>query len=397
MEQNTQSSENNTEIKLDSEGEPVISRSEKKINKKIIFLIVLILVVINFVVIYFFLLNKEDNSELPVKENVGIVKDEEAKGIEIDKKLDTDQDGLPDYLEKIIGTDEKNSDTDEDSYNDFEEIKNGYNPLNTEKYTEEEWGLVKGKIKKEGKVIFGDILVISDEVLQKAVAICQKMEDEDKKNLCFALTKNNPSECEDQPEILKEGCCLMYAFLDNDASLCDKRLDSELCSAIILKDDSICETSSDIDACYSSVASSKKDVSSCEKFNDESMQNFCISSVEMNIEYCKNMEDEDVFKEMCFLNIAKGKNDVSIYSELKSENKNNCIAFVNKDKNEMNCGELDSHNYCTILGTETLEESFCDLIKVEDGSENSFYNDYFKNVRDLCRLTVASSILSTLK
>jgi hypothetical protein len=42
---------------------------------------------------------------------------------------DTDQDGIPDYIEKIIGTDPLNSDTDGDGYLDGEEIENGYNPL----------------------------------------------------------------------------------------------------------------------------------------------------------------------------------------------------------------------------------------------------------------------------
>lgn len=45
------------------------------------------------------------------------------------QKLDSDQDGLPDYIEtSLYLTDPKNADSDSDGYPDFDEIKNGYNP-----------------------------------------------------------------------------------------------------------------------------------------------------------------------------------------------------------------------------------------------------------------------------
>lgn len=43
--------------------------------------------------------------------------------------IDSDEDGLPDDMEKRLGTDPFNFDTDQDGYNDEEEIKNGFNPL----------------------------------------------------------------------------------------------------------------------------------------------------------------------------------------------------------------------------------------------------------------------------
>lgn len=43
--------------------------------------------------------------------------------------IDSDLDGLPDDLEKRIGTDPNEADTDSDGYKDGEEVKNGYNPL----------------------------------------------------------------------------------------------------------------------------------------------------------------------------------------------------------------------------------------------------------------------------
>jgi len=42
---------------------------------------------------------------------------------------DSDQDGLTDQEEKMIGTDPKNSDTDGDGYSDGKEVQSGYNPL----------------------------------------------------------------------------------------------------------------------------------------------------------------------------------------------------------------------------------------------------------------------------
>ncbi|MFH0820129.1 MAG: thrombospondin type 3 repeat-containing protein [bacterium] len=42
---------------------------------------------------------------------------------------DTDNDGLPDEIEKSIGTDLQNKDTDNDGFSDGEEVKNGFSPL----------------------------------------------------------------------------------------------------------------------------------------------------------------------------------------------------------------------------------------------------------------------------
>ncbi|MEA1937269.1 MAG: Ig-like domain-containing protein [Patescibacteria group bacterium] len=43
--------------------------------------------------------------------------------------IDSDEDGLPDDLEKRIGTDPNKANTDNDGYKDGEEVKNGYNPF----------------------------------------------------------------------------------------------------------------------------------------------------------------------------------------------------------------------------------------------------------------------------
>ena len=151
MEQNTQPIKNNVGIGLDNESEIINPNPEKKINKKIILLIIIILVIIGSGAVYFLFLNKNDDDG-------GSFLEENAE-VEVDKEFDSDQDGLPDYMEEILGTDENNADTDGDSYSDFDEIKNGYNPLNDEKYTEEEWEAVEEMIKSEDEGLFNKIFV----------------------------------------------------------------------------------------------------------------------------------------------------------------------------------------------------------------------------------------------
>lgn len=75
----------------------------------------------------------------------------------VDKNLDSDSDGLPDAIEKVLGAYMTKADTDGDGFNDLEEIKNGYNPLvagGSGKYTQEQWDNVKGKIKIEDREFY---------------------------------------------------------------------------------------------------------------------------------------------------------------------------------------------------------------------------------------------------
>jgi cell division protein FtsL len=135
MEQNTQPNKNNPEITLDKEGEPMIYNSRKNSKKKILTLILAVIILVVAGYAYFTYFNKEDEEPEFVEIKTEVL---EKKKVEIDKNLDSDQDKLPDYLEKILKTAIDNPDTDGDGYNDFEEIKNGYSPLNSEKFTEEE-------------------------------------------------------------------------------------------------------------------------------------------------------------------------------------------------------------------------------------------------------------------
>lgn len=52
-------------------------------------------------------------------------------------KLDTDNDGLPDVVEKMIKTDPFNPDSDSDDHKDGDEIKNGHDPLRPRQWGDE--------------------------------------------------------------------------------------------------------------------------------------------------------------------------------------------------------------------------------------------------------------------
>lgn len=69
-----------------------------------------------------------------VMKSLGIgISNENLKKIPLDlsffKGADTDNDGLPDEIEKALGTDLSIKDTDNDGYQDGEEVKNNFNPL----------------------------------------------------------------------------------------------------------------------------------------------------------------------------------------------------------------------------------------------------------------------------
>lgn len=70
--------------------------------------------------------------------------------VEIDNKMDTDNDGLTDKVERMLLSDPYKRDTDGDGYDDFQELQSGYSPMIPrpyDKYTPEEFEKVKKDIK----------------------------------------------------------------------------------------------------------------------------------------------------------------------------------------------------------------------------------------------------------
>lgn len=140
--------------------DPHLKKLQKKKNtdiKNMIAIVVIIVVILGAAGTYLTNLKNDSNSA-----------DEKSKAksgapeTDAERNIDADLEGLPDYMEKVLGTNETKADTDGDGYNDLLEVINGYNPLSTEKYTEDEWKAVKDKIRTldefyyEG--IFGNIL-----------------------------------------------------------------------------------------------------------------------------------------------------------------------------------------------------------------------------------------------
>jgi len=117
--------------------------------KKII-TIIFIIIILTFVFGVYVFLNKENNNVYkPEGSNQGVVDD-------------TDGDGLLDWQEDLYGTSVRLRDTDGDRVTDFEEVKNGHDPL---VYGE---GLSQEDIVPQTD-IFGEPTIVFDEVLEGRV------------------------------------------------------------------------------------------------------------------------------------------------------------------------------------------------------------------------------------
>lgn len=80
-----------------------------------------------------------------------------------DKNKDSDNDGLPDRIEKAIGTDPGKKDTDGDGYNDLKEVKNGYSPLIAApqgKLSPNEFAALKEKIKNIDPIFYEKTFIL---------------------------------------------------------------------------------------------------------------------------------------------------------------------------------------------------------------------------------------------
>ncbi len=79
---------------------------------------------------------------------------------EISDKLDTDNDGLTDKVEKMLKSDPFKADTDGDGYNDFDELKNGYSPMIQrpwDRYETENFEKVKKDIKYVNEDVYRNL------------------------------------------------------------------------------------------------------------------------------------------------------------------------------------------------------------------------------------------------
>ncbi|MFA7169622.1 MAG: hypothetical protein WC178_02100 [Candidatus Paceibacterota bacterium] len=73
--------------------------------------------------------------------------------------LDVDDDGLTDDLERILGTDVNQKDTDGDGYDDLTELQKGFNPLDgasESKLSEKDFTVIKNKIEEVDSVFYAN-------------------------------------------------------------------------------------------------------------------------------------------------------------------------------------------------------------------------------------------------
>lgn len=407
-----QFNENNIETKLDNKDEPVISKPKKKVNKKTILLVAIILVIIGFGVVYFLLLNKGDSSELLTEGDVKILEDKEIKVEEnkINKELDSDQDGLPNHIEEILGTNFDEIDTDGDTYSDFDEVKNGYDPLNDKKYSEEEWEDLKEEIKRRDEGLYIKMFTIEKEKktinLSQLIEACKSIEDENYKYACInsmcdltISTEEKIRNClNNDVDAYKDMCLMMIRPFTSEVR--DNLIgnsykdDYYLEIAKQTKDISMCEKISDDVSkkitCYYDLALSKNDSSICQKIdynylekwclNDSAKdfqiclrieygtlvwdeaelnnrKNTCIGVVTGNVEYCEKINEEDV-KYSCYSNTVARKNDLSMCDKIESNK-----SFNNRDLCYMLIAiEREDSSLCDELGGSFREQCYTQTV-----------------------------------
>ena len=373
MEQNTQSSENNNQAENNVSGGQIFNEPKKKNNKKIVLLIGVVMIIFGAVALYFLFFSSKEDDSTPILEN------EKNEEVEIDKEFDSDQDGLPDYIEKVLKTSLNNSDTDGDGYSDFEEIKNGYNPINDKKYTEEEWEGVKEKIKNEDEELYQSIFSFGGlgEKMNEALTICQKIEDSKSKDYCTALIKGDSSICEDSPEGgLRDACYYSMASITKDALLCEKVSYKDFCLAVLTNDYEKCKMVDNRDGCYREIAVLTKDFSGCEHISNKAIFNICSAYTKLDASFCKEFEGTN--KESCYINVAKEKGDSSLCDTIQSDKKEMCIAIADKNKEDLDCAKYPTQ--CGDLASMTQDVSICDSIPAKSDLYSASKNDCYLNV-----------------
>ncbi len=376
MEQDTQTSENNNQV----DNGVLFRKPKKKSSKKIVLLVGAIVVILGVVASYFlFFSDKKD-------ENVPVLEDEKSEEVEIDKELDSDQDGLPNYIEKVLGTDVNNSDTDGDGYSDFEEIKNGYNPLSDEKYTEEEWEEVKEEIRNEDEEFYGSIFNFYNlNKIDEALSACQKNKNDDGRIYCEAMINGESSICENRPDVTsREICYHSMAVTTKNVSLCEKAGSKNACLAALTLDYEKCKMVDLKDNCYMNIAILTKDFSGCERISDKMVFNECSAYTKLDISLCERLEETK--KEYCYADVAKRKRDSSLCDAIQSDKKEMCIAIADRNKEGLDCVKYPTE--CTYFASMTKDASICNLIPAKDYSYSAF--------KDNCYLSVAEHILANL-
>jgi hypothetical protein len=118
---------------------------------------------------------------------------------------------------------------------------------------------------------------------------CERIQNQTTREVCLAITRQDPSKCEDFDTAFKDFCYWHIGMARQDLSICDKTNSSlfkESCYTLVAyhkKDPSICDNLQ-VElgwgrtfkyACYTGVAEATEDPSICEGINDDSLRDNC--------------------------------------------------------------------------------------------------------------------------
>ncbi len=182
---------------------------------------------------------------------------------------------------------------------------------------------------------------------------------------------------------------------NRDLSICDKtwqgvqyQKTKDWCYtdvAVDKKDISICEKIQNQDnkeGCYSGVAEAKQDISICEKIHDQDCKDECYVSVakaKQDISICEKMEQNPykAYKELCYSKVAFAKQDPTICVQIQYQNiRDDCYFSVAAIKENISICDKIQRNFnkesCYLeVASRKQDISICD--KIHD-----------QGIKDLC-------------
>lgn len=251
---------------------------------------------------------------------------------EIKEDVDSDNDGLDDRIEFVLGTNRYFADTDNDGFSDYDELKNGHNPLiisPNDKLGEDVYDFIKKvlfngnaepsdlnslRLKLENQISSKlcensshlDNNLNTEEKFKKAIiegnpCFCSRISDREQKNACYsklAISTNNVILCnyilEGAPNAEKDkaNCFHALALINLDEEYCFKIKEGKNQNGCIVtlsiktKKRNLCERVKNLDErddCYYGVAIFLGDINLCDKIrpSEESGNN--------DREFCKKM------------------------------------------------------------------------------------------------------------
>lgn len=299
-------------IKLGAKDKITAYGEQKNIKYLAIALIFIFLLIFSYPTI------KEKFAKKPVVSTKKETIIEQAQKIEA--SIDSDNDGLPDKAEFILGTNPYFADTDNDGHTDYDELKNGYNPFiasSGDKLSSDTYELVKKQLFVGKDINFNELenlrlaLIgqISGKLCEKSPyagennqedmenlakraiqtkdsCFCSKISDDQYRNACFnkvALSSANMSLCnyifeEANAQGYREDCLHTSMLITLDWKYCDrirgakKQGDCFMVLGLKTKNYAVCDkavSQNGKDDCYWSIAIFTKNESLCEKISLE--------------------------------------------------------------------------------------------------------------------------------